>query len=187
MTTGPIDVADIKRRMQSTIGGLKHELGGLRTGRASASLLEPINVDAYGAHTPLNQVASINVPEPRMFSVQVWDRGLVSAVEKAIRDSNLGLNPQTEGQVLRIRIPELTQERRQELVKVAHKYAEAARVAVRHVRRDGLDALKKAEKDGEASSDDLDRLADQVQKATDQSIAEIDQVLATKEKEILAV
>ena len=120
-------------------------------------------------------------------SVQVWDRGMVAAVEKAIRDSNLGLNPQTEGQVLRVRIPELTQDRRQELVKVAHKYAEAARVSVRHVRRDGLDIIKKAEKDGEMSSDDLDRLAEQVQKATDQFIAEIDQVVAAKEKEILAV
>ncbi|HSI39793.1 MAG TPA: ribosome recycling factor [Xanthobacteraceae bacterium] len=187
MTTAPIDVSDIKRRMQGAIGVLRHELGGLRTGRASASLLEPIQVDAYGSHMPLNQVASVNVPEPRMLSVQVWDRSMVSAVEKAIRDSSLGLNPQTEGQVLRVRIPELTQDRRQEMVKVAHKYAEACRVSVRHVRRDGLDSLKKAEKDGEMSSDDLDRLADQVQKATDQSIAEIDQVLASKEKEILAV
>lgn len=187
MANAPIDVNDLKRRMQGAIGVLKTELGGLRTGRASASLLEPIQVDAYGSHMPLNQVASVNVPEPRMLSVQVWDRGMVSAVEKAIRDSNLGLNPQTEGQVIRVRIPELTQDRRQELVKVAHKYAEAARVSVRHVRRDGLDALKKAEKDGEMSSDDLDRLADQVQKATDQSIAEVDQVLSGKEKEILAV
>lgn len=187
MANEPIDVSDLKRRMQGAIGVLKHELGGLRTGRASASLLEPIQVDAYGSHMPLNQVASVNVPEPRMLSVQVWDRGMVSAVEKAIRESNLGLNPQTEGQVLRVRIPELTQERRQELVKVAHKYAEAARVAVRHVRRDGLDLLKKAEKDGSVGSDELDRLADQVQKATDQSISEIDQVLSGKEKEILAV
>jgi len=187
MTDGPIDVADLKRRMQGAIGVLKHELGGLRTGRASASLLEPIQVDAYGSHMPLNQVASVNVPEPRLLSVQVWDRGMVNAVEKAIRDSNLGLNPQSEGQVIRVRIPELTQERRQEMVKVAHKYAEAARVAVRHVRRDGLDLLKKAEKDGDASSDDLDRMADQVQKATDQAIGEIDQVLSSKEKEILAV
>ncbi|WP_029355826.1 ribosome recycling factor [Bosea sp. 117] len=187
MTDGPIDVADLKRRMQGAIGVLKHELGGLRTGRASASLLEPIQVDAYGSHMPLNQVASVNVPEPRLLSVQVWDRGMVNAVEKAIRDSNLGLNPQSEGQVIRVRIPELTQERRQEMVKVAHKYAEAARVSVRHVRRDGLDLLKKAEKDGDASSDDLDRMADQVQKATDQAIAEIDQVLSSKEKEILAV
>jgi len=187
MSSEPIDIADLKRRMQGAINVLKQELSGLRTGRASASLLEPIQVDAYGSHMPLNQVASVNVPEPRLLSVQVWDRGMVSAVEKAIRDSNLGLNPQTEGQVLRVRIPELTQDRRQELVKVAHKYAEAARVSVRHVRRDGLDSLKKAEKDGDASSDDLDRMADLVQKATDQSITEIDQVLSAKEKDILAV
>jgi len=187
MSAQPIEIADLKRRMQGAIGVLKQELSGLRTGRASASLLEPIQVDAYGSHMPLNQVASVNVPEPRLLSVQVWDRGMVAAVEKAIRESNLGLNPQTEGQVLRVRIPELTQERRQELVKVAHKYAEAARVSVRHVRRDGLDTLKKAEKDGDMSTDDLDRLADQVQKATDQAIAEVDQVLASKEKEILAV
>lgn len=187
MSTGPIDLADLKRRMQGAIGVFKQELSGLRTGRASASLLEPIQVDAYGSHMPLSQVASVNVPEPRLLSVQVWDRGMVSAVEKAIRDSNLGLNPQTEGQVLRVRIPELTQDRRKELVKVAHKYAEAARVSVRHVRRDGLDSLKKAEKDSEISKDDLDRMTDQVQKATDQAISEIDQTVASKEKEILAV
>ncbi|MCS0497801.1 ribosome recycling factor [Ancylobacter mangrovi] len=187
MSSETIDIADLKRRMQGAISVLKQELSGLRTGRASASLLEPIQVEAYGSHMPLSQVASVNVPEPRLLSVQVWDRGMVSAVEKAIRDSNLGLNPQTEGQVLRVRIPELTQERRQELVKVAHKYAEAARVSIRHVRRDGLDTLKKAEKDGEMSSDELSRMSDQVQKATDQSIVEVDQVLSTKEKEILAV
>lgn len=187
MSTGPHDLADLKRRMQGAIGVLKQELSGLRTGRASASLLEPIQVDAYGSHMPLSQVASVNVPEPRLLSVQVWDRGMVSAVEKAIRESNLGLNPQTEGQVLRVRIPELTQDRRKELVKVAHKYAEAARVSVRHVRRDGLDSLKKAEKDSEISKDDLERMTDQVQKATDQAISEIDQTVATKEKEILAV
>lgn len=187
MSNAPIDIADLKRRMQATIGVLKQDLGGLRTGRASASLLDPIHVDAYGSHMTLSQVASVNVPEPRLLSVQVWDRSMVSAVEKAIRDSNLGLNPQTEGQVIRVRIPELTQDRRQELVKVAHKYAEASRVAVRHIRRDGLDTVKKAEKDGDISSDDLDRLADQVQKATDQAIIEIDQVLSGKEKEIMAV
>lgn len=181
------DIAELKRRMQGAVGVLKHELGGLRTGRASASLLEPIQVDAYGSHLPLNQVATVSVPEPRMLSVQVWDRGMVSAVEKAIRDSGLGLNPNTEGQVLRIRIPELTQERRQEMVKVAHKYAEAGRVSVRHVRRDGMDLLKKLEKDGAISADDLERLSKDVQKATDESIAEVDQTLAQKEKEILSV
>lgn len=187
MSTEGFDLADIKRRMQGAIGVLRDELGGLRTGRASASLLEPITIEAYGARMPLNQVATVSVPEARLLSVQVWDRGMVGAVEKAIRDSNLGLNPSTEGQVLRLRIPELNQERRQELVKVAHKYAEQARVAVRHVRRDGMDVLKKLEKDGEMSSDDLDRQSKDVQKATDEAIAEVDQVLAQKEKEILSV
>jgi len=187
MTTATFDLADIKRRMQGAIGVLKDELGGLRTGRASASLVEPIMVEAYGARMPLNQVATVSVPEARLLQVQVWDRGMVSAVEKAIQSSNLGLNPATEGQVLRLRIPELNQERRQELVKVAHKYAEAARVSVRHVRRDGMDQLKKLEKDGEMSSDDLERLSKDVQKATDDAIAEVDQVVAHKEKEILSV
>ncbi len=187
MSSGPFDIADLKRRMQGAIAVLKQELGGLRTGRASASLLEPIQIDAYGAHMPLNQVATVSVPEPRMLSVQVWDRSMVSAVEKAIINSNLGLTPATEGQVLRIRIPELNQERRQEMVKVAHKYAEAARVSVRHVRRDGMDHLKKLEKDSEISADDLERQSTQVQKATDEAIAEVDQVLQQKEKEILSV
>ena len=187
MTTGTFDMADLKRRMQGAVGVLRDELGGLRTGRASASLLEPITIEAYGARMPLNQVATVSVPEARMLSVQVWDRGMVNAVEKAIRDSNLGLNPATEGQVLRLRIPELNQERRQELVKVAHKYAEAARGAVRHVRRDGMDLLKKLEKDSEMGSDELERLSKDVQKATDETISEIDQTLAQKEKEILSV
>lgn len=187
MSSGPFDIADLKRRMQGAISVLKQELGGLRTGRASASLLEPIQIDAYGAHMPLNQVATVSVPEPRMLSVQVWDRSMVGAVEKAIINSNLGLTPATEGQVLRIRIPELNQERRQEMVKVAHKYSEAARVAVRHVRRDGMDHLKKLEKDSEISADDLERLSTQVQKATDEAISEVDLVLQQKEKEILSV
>ena len=181
------DLADIKRRMQGAIQSFKHDLGGLRTGRASASLLDPIVVDAYGAMMPLNQVATVSVPEPRLVSVQVWDRSMVGAVEKAIRDSDLGLNPSTEGQTMRIRIPELNEQRRKEMVKVAHKYAEEARVAVRHVRRDGLDLLKKLEKDGHVSKDDLERQSEQVQKATDQSVAEIDQALAAKEKEIMQV
>lgn len=187
MSTEGFDMADLKRRMHGAVGVLREELGGLRTGRASASLLDPITVEAYGARMPLNQVATVSVPEARLLSVQVWDRSMVNAVEKSIRDSNLGLNPNTEGQVLRLRIPELNQERRQELVKVAHKYAEQARVAVRHVRRDGMDHLKKVEKDGEMSSDDVDRLSKDVQKATDETIAEIDQTLAQKEKEILSV
>jgi ribosome recycling factor len=173
--------------MQGAINALKHDLGSLRTGRASPALLDPIQVDAYGATMPIPQVATVSVPEPRLLSVQVWDRGLVSAVEKAIRESDLGLNPQTEGQVIRLRIPEMTEQRRKELVKVAHKYAEEARIAVRHVRRDGLDLLKKLEKDHAIGQDDEKRQAEQVQKATDEAIGEVDQVLAAKEKEIMHV
>ncbi len=181
------DINEIKRRMQGASSVLKTELSGLRTGRASAHLLDPVMVDAYGAQMPLNQVATVSVPEPRLLSVQVWDKSMVKAVEKAIVDSNLGLSPATEGQVLRLRIPELNEERRKELVKVAHKYAEAAKVAVRHVRRDGLDIVKKLEKNHEISEDDHKRLDHDVQKATDAMIAEIDQLLAAKEKEILTV
>ncbi len=181
------DLADIKRRMQGAIQSFRHDLGSLRTGRASANILDPIQVDAYGSLMPLNQVATVTVPEPRMISVQVWDRSMVAAVEKAIRESDLGFNPSTEGQTMRIRIPELNEQRRKEMVKVAHKYAEEARVAVRHVRRDGLDLLKKLEKDGHVSKDDLERQSEQVQKATDQSVSEIDQALAAKEKEIMQV
>ncbi|WP_460450961.1 ribosome recycling factor [Alsobacter sp. SYSU BS001988] len=181
------DLGDLKRRMAGAVQAFGKDLASLRTGRASPNLLDPIQVDAYGSPTPISQVATINVPEPRMLTVQVWDRSLVGAVEKAIRDSNLGLNPATEGQTMRIRIPELNEQRRKEMVKVAHKYAEEARVAARHVRRDGLDLLKKLEKDGHVSKDDLDRQSDQVQKATDQTIAEIDAALASKEKEIMQV
>ena len=187
MATATYDLNEIKRRMHGAIQVLKQELGGLRTGRASASLLEPVQVEAYGTHMPLNQLATVSVPEPRLLSVQVWDRSMVHAVEKAIINSNLGLSPATEGQVLRLRIPELNQDRRKELVKVAHKYAEATRVAVRHVRRDGLDVLKKLEKDHNISQDDEKRFSNDVQKATDGTITEIDQLLATKEKEILTV
>jgi ribosome recycling factor len=187
MASGNFDINEVKRRMQGAIQSLKHELGGLRTGRAAASMLDPVQVDAYGTHMPLNQVATISVPEPRLLSVQVWDKTMVKAVEKAIVDSNLGLSPATEGQVLRLRIPELNEERRKELVKVAHKYAEAAKVAVRHVRRDGMDAIKKLEKNHEISEDDQKRMDGDVQKATDAVIAEIDQLLAGKEKEILTV
>ena len=187
MAAAGFDINDVKRRMQGATHSLKHELGGLRTGRAAASMLEPVQVEAYGSHMPLNQVATISVPEPRLLSVQVWDKTMVKAVEKAIVDSNLGLSPATEGQVLRLRIPELNEERRKELVKVAHKYAEAAKVAVRHVRRDGLDVIKKLEKNHEISEDDQERLSNEVQKATDGMIVEIDQLLAAKEKEILTV
>ena len=181
------DIADVKRRMAGAVQSFRSDLASLRTGRASANLLDPIQVDAYGALMPLNQVATVNVPEPRMITVQVWDRGMVQAVETAIRDSNLGFNPATEGQVMRIRIPELNEQRRKELVKVAHKYAEEARVAARHVRRDGLDTLKKLEKDGHVGKDELDRFSEQVQKATDATIVEIDQALVAKEKEIMQV
>ena len=187
MATATYDLNEIKRRMHGATEVLKQELGGLRTGRASANLLEPVRVEAYGTHMPLNQLATVSVPEPRLLSVQVWDRAMVHAVEKAIINSNLGLSPSTEGQVLRLRIPELNQERRKEMVKVAHKYAEAARVAVRHVRRDALDLLKKLEKDGKVSEDDHERMSGEVQKATDQVIAEVDQSLASKEKEIMTI
>lgn len=181
------DLADLKRRMQATIQALKHELGGLRTGRASAALLEPVHVEAYGQTMPLNQVATISVPEPRVLAVQVWDKGMVGATDKAIRNANLGLSPTIEGQVLRIRIPELNEQRRKEMVKVAHKYAEESRVAVRHVRRDGIDIVKKLMKDKVFSEDDEKRHEAEVQKATDAAIHEIDQVLAAKEKEIMQV
>jgi ribosome recycling factor len=177
----------LKRRMQGALQALKQELSGLRTGRASATMLDPVHVEAYGTNMPLNQLATVSVPEPRLISVQVWDRSMVKPVEKAIVDANLGLTPATEGQVIRLRIPELNEERRKELVKVAHKYTEAARVAVRHVRRDGLDVLKKLEKDHKIGKDDHDHEAEQVQKATDQMISEIDHLLAAKEKEILTV
>ena len=181
------DLAELKTRMQKSISSLRDELTGLRTGRASASLLEPVTVDAYGTRMPLNQVATVTVPEPRMLSVQVWDRQMANAVEKAIRDSGLGLNPMGEGQIIRVPLPELNEQRRKELAKVAHNYAEAARVAVRHIRRDGMDALKKAEKDGDLSQDDSRVQSDLVQKATDAAVAEIDQVLAGKEAEIMQV
>src|ERR1700761_7935585 len=187
MATGNFDLNEVKRRMQGAIQSLKHELGGLRTGRAAASMLDPVQVEAYGSHMPLNQLATVSVPEPRLSSVQVWDKSMVKPVEKAIVDSNLGLSPATEGQVLRLRIPELNEERRKELVKVAHKYAEAARVAVRHVRRDGLDVLKKLQKDHKISEDDEKRSSEQVQKLTDETISEVDRMMATKEKEILTV
>lgn len=181
------DLADVKKRMDSALEVLRKELQGLRTGRASAALLEPIVVEAYGSEMPLNQVATVNVPEPRMLTVQVWDRGLVKAVEKAIRTSSLGLNPAVDGQLIRVPLPELTQERRNELVKVAHKYAEQARVAVRNVRRDGMDTLKKMEREGDISQDEHKHWADEVQKLTDRHIEAINQLLEHKEKDILQV
>ncbi len=187
MTVTTFDINDLKRRMQGAQQVLKQELGGLRTGRASAHLLDPIHVDAYGQRMALVQLATVSVPQPRMISVQVWDRAMVHAVEKAILAANLGLNPTTEGQVLHLRIPELNEERRRELVKIAHKYAETARIAVRHVRRDGMEVLKKLEKDHKMSQDEHKRMDSEVQKATDQAITEIDHALAAKEKEIMTV
>ena len=187
MTNATHDINEIKRRMQGAIGALKNELSGLRTGRASAHLLDPVMVEAYGGQMPLNQVATVSVPEARLILVNVWDRSLVHAVEKAVINSNLGLSPATEGQMLRLRIPELNEDRRRELVKVAHKYAEAARVAVRHVRRDGIDVVKKLEKDHNISKDDHDRFSADIQKLTDSIIGDIDHMLAAKEKEILTV
>lgn len=181
------DINDTKRRMDGAVEAFKKELAGLRTGRASAGLLEPVVVEAYGNKMPLNQVGTISVPEPRMITVQVWDRGMVKATEKAIRESGLGLNPQTEGQSIRVPIPDLSQERRAELAKVAHKYAEQARVAVRNVRRDSMDALKKAEKGGDISQDEQKSLGEKVQTHTDQHIKLIDEALAHKEKEIMHV
>ena len=185
--SGVYDLDDLNRRMQGAIQSLRGELSGLRTGRASSSMLEPITVEAYGGTMPLSQLATVSVPEPRLITVQVWDRSMAGAVERAIRESSLGLNPVVEGTSMRIPIPELNSERRQELVKVAHKYAESARIAVRHVRRDGMDTLKKLEKDGKVSQDDHRTLSDKVQKLTDGTIAEIDHIVAQKEQEISQV
>jgi ribosome recycling factor len=180
-------IDDLKRRMDGALEALRREFGGLRTGRASAGLLDQVMVHAYGADMPLNQVGTVGVPEPRLITVQVWDRGLVSAVEKAIRDGGLGLNPMSEGQIVRVPIPELSEERRHELTKVAHRYAEQARVAVRNVRRDGMDMLKRMERDGEISKDEHHDWSDQVQKLTDAHVKKVDEALAQKEKEILQV
>ncbi|WP_336279155.1 ribosome recycling factor [Bartonella sp. CB175] len=180
-------IDDLKRRMDGAISAFKHELGGLRTGRASSSLLEPLTVEAYDSVVPINQVAHISVLEPRMLSVSVWDKAMVGAVERAIRDSGLGLNPITDGMNLRIPLPELNEERRKELVKIAHQYAEQARVSTRHVRRDGMDNLKKLEKEGEIGKDEAHSLSEKVQKITDETIANIDKILAMKESEIMHV
>ncbi len=180
-------IDSLTSRMKKSIDSLKDELAGLRTGRASLSLLEPIMVDAYGSKMPLNQVATVSIPEPRLLSVQVWDQSMSSAVEKAIRESGLGLNPVSEGAVIRVPLPELNEERRKELTKVAHSYAEAGRVAVRHIRRDGMDQLKKLEKDGDMGQDESRSLSDLVQKSTDDAVGEIDNMLDKKEQEIMQV
>jgi len=178
-----LDTDDLTRRMDGAIENLQKEFSGLRTGRASASLLDPVVVDVYGSKMPLNQVGTVNVPEPRMLSVQVWDSSNVKEVEKAIRDAGLGLNPMPEGNNIRIPIPDLNEERRAELTKVAGKYAETARIAVRNVRRDGMDAIK----NGDGTEDDQKRLSDEVQKLTDDAIKEIDAALSSKESDIMTV
>ena len=180
-------IEDVKTRMQKSIASLRDELQGLRTGRASASLLEPVMVEAYGSRMPLNQVATVTVPEARLLQVSVWDRSMAPAVDKAIRNSGLGLNPSTEGATIRVPLPELNEERRRELTKVAHKYAEDARVAIRHIRRDGMEVLKVLEKGGHISQDDGRLKADLVQKATDAAIGDVDQTVAAKEQEIMQV
>ncbi len=187
MADGKFDIREIEKRMKGAVAVLKQEFGGLRTGRASASLLDPLLVNAYGSKVPITQVATVTVPEPRMITVQVWDRSLASAVEKSIRESDLGLNPIVEGQTLRLPIPELNQERRQDLAKVAAKYTEQARVAVRNVRRDGMDLLKRLEKEGAMGEDESRSLSTKVQDLTDKTIKEIDALLASKEQEIMQV
>ena len=181
------DLKEIERRMRGAVSVLKQEFGGLRTGRANASLLDPIQVMAYGNPMPLNQLATVNVPESRLITVQVWDLSQVGAVERAIRESDLGLNPVVDGQLLRLPIPELNEERRHEIAKVAHKYAEQARVAVRNVRRDGMEHLKRAEEDHEMGKDEHHALSTKVQDLTDKIIKEIDETLASKEAEIVQV
>lgn len=177
--------ADIERRMAGSVEALKHDLAGLRTGRASTALLDPVTVEVYGSHMPLNQVATVSAPEPRMLSVQVWDKSNIGPVEKAIRSAGLGLNPINDGNTLRLPIPDLTEERRKELAKLAGKYAEDARIAARNVRRDGMDSLKTDEKKGEFGEDERKRLEIEVQKITDKTIADIDAAAVAKEKEIL--
>lgn len=181
------DLDDISKRMDGAVSVLRTEFAGLRTGRASPDLLSPVTVEAYGSYLPINQVGNIGVPEARMLTVQVWDKSMVKAVEKAIRNSGLGLNPQTDGQLIRVPIPELNEERRREMARVAAKYAEHARIAVRNVRRDGMDLLKRLEKDGDLSQDDQKIYADEIQDLTDKHIKAIDDVLAVKEKEIMQV
>ncbi|MER2519649.1 MAG: ribosome recycling factor [Bdellovibrionales bacterium] len=182
-----MNIDQTKQRMESALDALRKEFGGLRTGRASTSLLDNIHVDAYGSMMPLNQVGTVGVPEPRLLTVQVWDKGLAKSVEKAIRDAGLGLNPQPDGQLIRVPLPELSQERRQELSKIAGKYTESARISVRNVRRDAMDALKKEQKDGKLSEDEHKTQSDKVQKLTDEIVKKIDDALAAKEKEIMQV
>lgn len=182
-----VDTQELSSRMEKSIVAFKADLGGLRTGRASADLLAPVMVNAYGQNMPLNQVGTVSVADTRMLTVQVWDKGMVDSVEKAIRESGLGLNPISDGQTVRIPLPELTEERRKELTKIARQYAENTRVAVRNIRRDAMDIIKKSEKDGDLPEDDARRESDQVQTLTDKFIVEVDTVLSAKEKDILKV
>lgn len=181
------DLDDLRRRMNGAVEVLRREFAGLRTGRASAALLEPLTVEAYGTRMPINQVRTIGVPDPRMLTVQVWDQKLVGVVERAIRDSGLGLNPQSDGNLVRVPIPQLTEERRVELTRIANKYAEQARVAARNVRRDGIEQLRRMEKEGGISQDEQRAWSEEIQKLTDQTIRTIDEALSTKEKEIMQV
>lgn len=187
MSLATHDINEVEKRMRASLDALKREFSGLRTGRASANLLDPVQVMVYGSRMPLNQVATVSVPEPRMISVQVWDRSNVTAVDKGIREANLGLNPIMDGQILRLPIPSLTADRRQELVKLAHKYAEQSKVAVRNVRREAMDLLKKLEKDGKISQDDHRGHSEKVQELTDRIIKEVNSTLVTKEAEIQKV
>lgn len=179
-------IAELRTRMEGSINSLKHNLNGLRTGRASVALLEPISVEAYGSRMPITQVGTINAPESNLLTVQVWDSGLVSAVEKAINNSGLGLNPMPEGNVIRVPIPSLSQERRKELSKKAHEYGENSKIAIRNIRRDGMDEFKKLEKDKAISEDEAHSRADEVQKITDEFVKKVDQAVAEKEKEIMS-
>ena len=181
------NIDELKQRMENSIEALQKDFTGLRTGRAHVSLLDSITVEAYGSRMPLSQVGTVSAPEVRMLSVSVWDKTMVKAVEKAIREANLGLNPSPDGQLVRVPLPELSEERSKELVKVAGKYTENTRVAIRNIRRDGMEALKKSEKDGDISQDIMHDGNDQVQKLTDEHIAQVDELLSNKEKDILTV
>lgn len=187
MSNAEFDKESINRRMNGAVATLKGELSGLRTGRASPALLDPVTVEAYGNPTPINQLGTVSTPEPRLLTVQVWDKSMVKAVDKAIRDAGLGLNPQIDGQLLRMPVPELNEERRRELVKLAHKYVEAAKVAVRNVRRDGMELLKRLEKEHKMGEDEHRRHSDELQKLTDAHVKEMDSVLQNKEQEIMQV
>lgn len=182
-----MDIDDLKRRMEGAVGSLKSDLAGLRTGRASANILDPISVDAYGQSMPISQVGTITVPEPRMISIQVWDKSMVIGVEKAIRESKLGINPVVDGMIVRLPLPELNEERRKELVKVAHQYGEQAKIAIRHVRRDGMEMIKKEEKSGDIGQDEARTLSDDVQRLTDTMIEGVDETVSQKETEIMQV